>query len=203
MWDWHWQEPEDYGEAYDYGVVENIPSVIDSFNAYNRYAPTRGWIVPVQRDQALLKKHADLVKEGWFPVSPVIPTPRKYPLPSESTLVFQDPWTALGKTLGGKGETGFLKFTRGTIAACWAIEQAPLGSHIILVGFDHVYLGRTLPKEEAFPEAYREQPSTFPFKSYVSDVVKTGNHDFGIELKVMTHLARQNGVVLELAQDVW
>lgn len=179
MWDWAWQDARDCGSKYDLGLFEVHPQMMPTFYRHNRCEPTKGWI------------------------GSVLFAPEKCVLPPLTELVDQKPWNDLGKRLGGIGATGRLQFTRGTIAGCYAIERAKPGSLLTLVGFDHVLLGRTLPFEQAFSQAYRSNDGTFSFAGHKANVSKLGNHDFGVERKVMEVLAARHGVDLMFAQDVW
>jgi hypothetical protein len=118
-------------------------------------------------------------------------------------MINQERWNVIGRKLGGLGASGRLQFTRGTIAACWVLENAPQGASVILVGFDNVHLGKTLGVEEGFPDEYVKQPSTFTFRGYIPNARKYGNHDFAIELPVMRQLAEDRGVQILFAQDIW
>ena len=179
MWDWHWQEPRDYGKKYDIGILEIAPTLIRTFQLHNKHTPTIGWV-----GSALHR--ADIC-----------------PLPDKTEVIDQSRWTDLGKRMGGLGATGKLEFTRGTIAACWAIEYAVQGDKIILVGFDNVKAGLALPVEEGFSPTYRAQPSTLSFRGYKENAVKYGNHDFSIEKEVLTHLAMMRNVSIAYADDAW
>jgi hypothetical protein len=181
MWDWHWQNPDDYGRKYDVGLFEIAPTLVNTFNQYNQHTPTLGYI-------GSLLWRASLCKN----------------MPRNTEIVNQEPWNQLGKKLGGIGKTGRLQFTRGGVAACWAIDRwAREGDRVILFGFDNIRLGKTLPVTQGFPEEYLDQPSTFTFRGYVPNQRRYGNHDFGIEWPVMQHLAEQRGVDLAFADDIW
>lgn len=180
MWDWCWQARDDYGSRYDYGLFEAHPAMMRTFYENNRADPDKGWVA-----SALF-------------------APERCRLPKNTQLVDQAPWNALGKRLGGKGQTGRLQFTRGTIATCWAIETlAKRGDRIVLVAFDNIRVGRALPLDEAFSKAYQANPGTFSFSSYLENATKYGNHDYAIELPVMRHLAARHGVEIAFAQDIW
>jgi len=181
MWDWsNWQGADDYGTRFDYGLLEIHPEMMRDFYRYCKSDPEKGWIGSVIGNAARCK------------------------LPKHCTLVDQKPWNAMAKKMGGLGATGQLQFTRGTIAVCWAIQSlAQEGDSIVLVGFDNIHRGKTLPIEEAFSEIYRDQPSTFPFGSYVENDRRHGNHDFGIERPFMERLASEGNVTLQFAKDVW
>ena len=180
MWDWlPWQNARDYGRKYDIGLFEVDPQLMGTFNKYRQADPRRGWIASVLSHPKLCR------------------------LPDDTELVDQAPWNAVGRAMGGIGETGRLQFTRGTIAGCWAIEHADPGDRIVLVGFDNVKRGATLPVEEGFSPAYRESPGTFSFRGYRPNETKQGNHDFAIEYPVMQRLAAEHSVRIVFAEDVW
>ena len=178
MWNWDWQDQADYGKRYDYGFLEASPDIIVSFYKYNRRQPRRGWVV------------SDLFRSQMCQ------------LPRRSELIDQTRWCDIGKSLGGLGATGRLQFTRGTIAACWAIENAHPGDEIILVGFDNVYAGEALTISDGFSPAYVEAPGGLSFSGYKPGR-KYGNHDFAIEQPVLEHLAAKHRVNLRFAQDIW
>lgn len=178
MWDHAWQDPADYGDRYDYGLFEVHPSMMPTFHENNVRQPSIGW------------------------VGSVLSRPDRCRLPDRTELINQADWNALGKEMGGIGATGNLQFTRGTIAACWAIERLEAEA-VVLVGFDNIEAGVTLDMEDAFSPAYRANPGTFPFDRYKGGETKHGNHDFTIELPVMRHLADKHGVDLVTAAQIW
>ncbi|MES0071918.1 hypothetical protein [Mesorhizobium sp. M0058] len=179
MWDCAWQASADYGGKYDYGLIEAHPAMMLTFQKNNRRRPARGWIAS--------KLHR----------------PERCGLPPKCELVDQAPWNQIGQKLGGMGATGRLQFTRGTIATCWAIENAPRGSTVVLVGFDNIVAGRTLELNQAFAPVYQRNPGTFSFGAYKGGVSKAGNHDFAVELPVMQHLAAKYHVRLVTADEIW
>ena len=178
MWDNHWQCEIDYGTKYDYGFFEACSSMMPNFYQYNQHEPTVGW------------------------VASLLGVARYCQMPKGTELINQADWAEIGKQLGGLGETGELQFTRGTVAACWAIENADPGDQIILVGYDNIRAGTALPVQVGFPSEYLEQKSTFSFNGYKPGR-KYGNHDFQCEYPVMQHLANERGVNVVFAQDVW
>lgn len=180
MWDWsRWQAPADYGVSYDYGFFEAHPQMMATFYENLQCDPSIGWVASALGEV------------------------EKCVLPPRTEIVRQEPWNEIGKALGGVGATGRLQFTRGTIAACWAIERAETGEEIVLVGFDNIRAGQELQINQAFSPAYRKNPGTFSFAGYRGGVTKNGNHDFAVEKPVLEYLAAQRGVKLSFAQDVW
>jgi len=180
MWDCQWQAPTDYGERYDFGLIEASPRYGVAFRIHNRREPAIGWIASMLH--------------GWW----------KTAVPERTEFLDQAPWNDLGRELGGLGATGRLQFTRGTIAACWAITRAAPGDELVLCGFDDIFRGvASASLEEAFSDAYRANPGTFPFGGYACGVSKMGNHDYAIERPVMMHLAREHGVRVRFAQECW
>lgn len=180
MWDCHWQTEADHGSSYDYGFLEATPSIVRSFNQYRKRTPHFGFVASA------------LHRAG------------ECRLPDTTTIVHQRRWNEIGQRFGGIGATGRLQFTRGTIAACWAIEALCfVGSSLVLVGFDNVHQGRALPIEKGFSEAYRAAESTSSFRGYIEDSVRYGNHDFSVEGPVLEYLCEKHGVRLEFAQDLW
>jgi hypothetical protein len=179
MWDWHWQDQPDYGSKYDIGFLEIAPSLVRAFKEHNQHEPAIGFV------GSLLW--------SWHVCA----------LPPRCETIDQSRWNEIGKKMGGVGKTGKLQFTRGTIAACWAIEYAQPGDRVVLMGFDNVRLGKTLSPEAGFPEEYLKQPSTFTFKGYENNVRRYGHHDFGIEWPVLQALAEEHGVEIAFADDLW
>lgn len=180
MWDWlPWQDAKDYGRKFDIGLFEIDPHFTATFWRHKQADPAMFWI------------------------GSVLSRPERCRIPEGTALVHQEPWNDIGKQMGGIGETGDLQFTRGTIAACWAIENSAPGDRIILVGFDNVKRGRTLSIEEGFSPAYRENPGSLSFRGYREEETKQGNHDFAVELPVLKHLATGHRVRLVFAEDVW
>ena len=179
MWDWHWQNPVDLGRRYDFGFFEIHSGMMRTFHDNNRCQPTRGWVGSV-----LGRCHPDMV-------------------PARTQPVRQGRWNELAREMGGLGQTGGLQFTRGTIAACWTIESVIHNAEIILVGFDNIWNGKSLPIDDAFAPVYRANPGTFSFRGYRGGVTKSGNHDFAIERPFLEWLAKHNGVRLSFSQAVW
>jgi hypothetical protein len=160
-------------------MMELSPSLMVAFTRYNQKVPRLGWI-------ASALHRAD-----------------KCMPPPNTEVVSQERWTDLGQKLGGLGATGKLEFTRGTIAACWALEYAQSGDTVLLIGFDNVRAGKALPVKQGFSDVYLAQPSTLTFRGYKENAVKYGHHDFSIEYTVMEELAKYHGVKLAFADDVW
>lgn len=179
MWDWHWQAVEDYGSKYDYGLFEVCPKYTKVFLQHYKKVPAEGWIASYLRDS-------------------------RCQLPPRTEVFSQVDWSLKGRSMGGIGETGRLEFTRGTLAALWAIDRiCDRSDEIYLVGFDNVKLGRSLPMQEAFSKVYQQNPGTYPFDKYVSGVSKYGNHDYAIEYPLMEKMAAPKKIKVKFAQDVW
>lgn len=83
------------------------------------------------------------------------------------------------------------------------IEGSERGDHVVLVGFDNIHRGLSLDLNHAFAPEYQKNLGTFTFANYRGGQTKAGNHDFSIERPVMEHLAKERGVKLVFAQDVW
>lgn len=181
MWDWQWQTPPDYGRRYDYGLFELATGLMERFNRFNRHKPHRGWLA------SFLSRSGNAIT-----------------IPARTEIIDQRRWTSVGSGLfGGMGTKGILQFTRGTIAACWAIEKAERGDTVILVGFDNVKAGQALPIDAGFSPTYRAEPSTFHFDGYAEGAARYGNHDFAVEWPVMNWLAECNGIRLVFADTEW
>ena len=177
MWNWYWQDEADYGTKYDYGVLEDPQGILRNFEKFNQHEPTCGYVVSQLNHR-------------------IMPN-----FPPKTILVDQQPWTEIGVQLGGMGATGRLQFTRGTVAACWAIESARRGDRIILVGFDNVYERTALSIEKGFAAKWQKDPTNY-WSGY-TEGRRYGNHDFAIENPVLQHLAAKHGVTVVYSQDAW
>jgi len=184
MWDWDWQKPEDWGIRYDFGLIEAFKWGVDTFWEHNKRIPNVCWVCSQrpewQRERSRLQ------------------------LPDPNNVVNSDRYERLGQRLGGAGVTGRLKLQRGTVGACWMIEQPEI-DEVILVGFDNAYARKVLSIKEGYPAEYVGLPSTFPFKDYEKYVNKTkyGNHDYAVERPLLVRVAREARVKLSFSQDVW
>lgn len=187
MWDWQWQARKDYGTKYTFGLIEAVPQLLDGFYQHNERVPDEGFIASVY---------------------PHVPLSRVN-LPEKTEAFDQANWSAFGKAMGGMGNTGDLRYTRGTLAALWAIDRYRRNGHVILVGFDSIKLRYAQPTEEAFSEAYQRNPGTFRFGPYTRSVAKDGsttkhgNHDYAIERPVIEALAGRYAASVSFAQEVW
>jgi hypothetical protein len=178
MWDCHWQPKRDYGTRYDWGFFEAHPQMMKDFWTHKKRDPEVGW------------------------VASVLFQPERCKLPENTELYDQAEWNKAGLRMGGLGKTRRLQFTRGTIAALWAMEKWP-GSEIILLGFDNIVKGVSLPLRQAFCEAYRKNPGTFTFANYQGGETKHGNHDFAVELPLLLRASRELGCSLRTADQVF
>src|ERR1044072_6856418 len=165
MWNYHWQDKEDYGERYDWGYFEISPVEMKRFFKHNCRTPQEGWLASTVKDY-----------DG--------------PLPSGLTEHI-DPanqrWVQAAMQLGGHGEGNKqLKLTRGVRAAAWAIEYS--FKRVILVGFDNVRAGISLSIEEGFPPACIACPAGFPFRTYEGGKVRYSSHDYSVEWPFLSAL---------------
>jgi hypothetical protein len=185
MWNWYpWQNEADYGRKYDWGFYEISGTEMARFHKHNTIVPTYGWVAT--------ELHSNVGDKRYMGA-----------LPERTTVVDSMSWEQAGVKLGGMGLKRRLVLTRGVRAAAWALEQLSQGQQLVLVGFDNLRVGRGLPAEEGFPEAYRVFPGAFPISRYKGGMVKEGNHDFSVEGPLLHSLAVQAGVELVHAQDVW
>lgn len=184
MWNWDWQDKQDYGERYDYGFYEISSTEMARFQKHNCRKPLRSWIATELHSNVGHKRYT-----GQLPLPTVV--------------VSTASWELEGKILGGVGLKGRLVLTRGCRAACWALDGPAKGQSLILVGFDNVRAGLGLPIAEGFPRAYVEAPGCFPFRDYVGGVRRYGNHDFGVEKPLLNSKAFLQNVKLRFAEDVW
>lgn len=183
MWDWNWQATADYGKKYDYGLFAVYPRGMQIFYKHNVSNPTKGWLA------YLLKPPGCTLPDNYVKVDPAR-------------------WTERAKAMGGTGKSvGKLNLTRGTAAACWAIETSPSGSFVTLVGFDNVYECRNLPWDEAFSpqytDVYLKEFGQNKDRSYPEGETKTLTHDMVIERPLLMALAEYHGVALNFAQNLW
>lgn len=181
MWDWTWQQYNDYGDKYDYGLFTISPADIPVFWQRKGRPPAFGWL-------------------GYNLV------PFSCKLPMRTTKIDQARWIEFARRLGGASTTETLHLTRGTVAACWAIENLDASS-IVLVGFDNVYAGVHLPWQDAFSPEYSEvyfgHKSINRSKKYPADQRQSVTHDMAIERPLLLNRAKLFGVELQFAQDVW
>lgn len=185
MWDyWPWQRACDYGEKYSYGLFVLTPKGLQVFTQHNQQTPSKGWL-------AYLGKPTSGKLPNHVPVEVIDPTS----------------WVEQGQAMGGVGLSGKLTLTRGCVAAAWAICLAPYADKVVLVGFDNVLAMTNRPIEESFcPEYWRMFNGRFDNKldkAYPTGQPKTETHDMNIELPLLQKLARERGIPLEFAQEVW
>jgi len=180
MWDWHWQDAEDYGSKYDYGFFEAHSSVLPLFLKSNKRTPSQNWIGSLWN----IKSFVDLPKN----------------VPKGSILFDPAPYAKKATRMGACGTKKELTLTRGTIAALWAIHNA---TSVTLVGFDNVVAKLCLPINDGFPQAYIHEPTTFTFLGYAPGQQRHGGHDFGFERALLEHVASDRDVELVFSQEVW
>lgn len=181
MWNWHWQTPADYGTRYDVGLIETHKKIIRQWREHNAATPRLGWIISRL--------------EGGSSLG----------LPSPHVIVDQQQWLVNeGRACHGSGETGRWELTRGGIAACWTICKAPVGSTVILVGFDVIKAGIAPAVDEAFGPTYQASGGFWGIDGFTPGATKEGNHDYPAERRLIELVAaRKGGVTLAFAEDVW
>ncbi len=181
MWNWEWQRPADHGTRYDIGLLETHRRVLQQWRAHNVATPAYGWIVSKLDGGSA------------------------FALPMPHTLIDQQQWlTQEGRACHGCGETGRWELTRGGIAACWAISQAPIGARVILVGFDVIKAGIAPAVDEAFSPAYQASGGFWGIDGFTPGSTKEGNHDYPAERRLIELVAaRKGGVTVAFAEDVW
>lgn len=181
MWNCHWQDANDFGKRYDYGLFELAPKLYNTFtshlNSDSIPLPDAGWIA--------------LYLKGAMPTN----------LPTNTKVIYQDKWVAVGKRLGGLGETGRLRLTRGTIAACWILSVIQ-PSRLVLAGFDNIYRGKALSIKDGFTDAYINSSGIFGWESYKPDQIKMGNHDLAVERGIINNLSLNRNVEVLFSQDL-
>jgi hypothetical protein len=182
MWNWHWQDPADYGTRYDTGVIEVHKTTIRDWRAHNQHQPESGWIA------SMLMRYRDMVTE----------------LPRGAQIIDQEKYLRLPpRQMRGFGETGVWQLTRGGIAACWAISSAREGDTVVLVGFDVIKAGIALPVVDAFSPEYMQSGGFFGMGAYVAGKSKEGNHDYAAERELYQFMAARSGVSVAYAEDIW
>ena len=182
MWNWHWQSSDDYGTRYDIGLIETHSKVMKQWREHNCSTPCIGWI-------------ASKLHQGRAATA----------LPAPHLIVDQDVWLkGDGRACHGVGVTGVWQLTRGGVAACWAIGQAPPGTRVVLVGFDVIKAGVAPALDEAFSPGYQVSGGFWGVDGFTPGATKEGNHDYPAERRLIELLAtRRGGVRLEFAEDVW
>ncbi len=183
MWNWEWQDSIDYGNRYDFGILETHEKVLRQWRNNCTIMPRRQWLV------SLLHCTKRVMAE----------------VPPNSRLVDQEQWLKHeGRFIRGQGETGVWQLTRGGIAACWAVTNCPPGSTIVLVGFDVIKRGVALPVNEAFAPVYQESGGFWGIGCYAEGKTKEGNHDYPAERKLIELVAAHRGnVEIAFAEDYW
>lgn len=181
MWDWEWQTSKDYGQRYDFGVIEISNGDLKRFWQYYKSEPAFGYIA-----------------------SFLHPTVQRIPPSTSIISQYAAGWVDEAKAMGGLGATGRLEFTRGSIAAMWLMESYLLPQdHLVLVGFDMVRAGHTFPTNDAFAPSYQTNPGSFGVHGWRGGVTKYGNHDFAVEAPLLRKVAERNQVRMSFAQDIW
>lgn len=186
MWDWsEWQAPADYGMDYTHGVFVLTRKQIEIFWEHNKAWPTVGWL-------AFLGK------------------PTGGLLPNNTTLIDPTPWTKLAQErFGGAGIRGTLTLTRGTQAACWALDTSGPGDQVVLVGFDNVVRRTNMEVEAAFCPAYwKLYNDRFPNKDekvyvYPPNQPLTNTHDMRVESPLLHLYAEKRQIKFAFAQNIW
>lgn len=182
MWNYHWQNPVDYGERYDYGFYEILPTEMARFYKHNCKTPLKGW---------------------WATRTYAHTKPYFGELPPGTEEFNSEPWAAEAMKMGGVGTKGRLHFTRGTRAAAIAMLKMQPGQSLILVAFDSTYARLGLTIRDGFPQVYVECPAGFPFRDYVGNVTKYGNHDYQVEKPFLEKVAERAKVKLLWSQEFW
>lgn len=177
MWDCDWQDPRDYGERYDVGLVNADRRSVEAFIQSVRRAPAEWWVYDL----------------GHMPNLP------------DATVIDPAPWCERAVALGGETTRDRLNLTRGCVAAAHAITLRP--ERVFLVGFDAIRDGGVLRPmytrgfcDQAVarygPGGQRE--SGFPIGT-----VRTKTHDFSVEGRLLADLAAEHEVDLCHAEDIW
>lgn len=178
MWDWHWQEPEDYGTKYDYGVIALLRTSVTAFLNHNDGEPRKGWIG---------------YSRGPVDMSRLPPM-----------VIIDQRYRDEAVKIGGRKNSNL---TRGCAAACWALNEAAKGDDVILVGFDNLKAGYCLETNKAFPAEYQKHYDTlhpnWRHMMYFPGSKVCGSHDMAIEHPLIEMLAKRYGVNLHFAEDIW
>lgn len=182
LWNWHWQDPVDYGTRYDWGLIE-IHSCFWQWKLHNQREPAQGWVASVL--------HMDPKMVALVP-------PKTLLIDQQKAFISHVP-----KSKRGIGETGHWHLTRGGVAACWAINTSRAGDNLLLFGFDNVFRGSALPGDEAFSKVYQESAGFWGMNGYKAGATKEGNHDYPAERRLIEFLADRRGVTVDFTNDVW
>lgn len=176
-WDWEWQSLADYGERYDYGVLALIPFSIRPFLETTKSMPAVGWL-------------------GYARARDPIDMSR---LP-KMQIIDQRYRDLAVKELGAKPS---FNLTRGCAAACWAIDAAD--DSVVLVGFDNLKVRKALELEDAFPDPVKENWDQWHpgWRGKLYNTHRQGSHDIAVERPLLEHLARDRGVKLNFAEEIW
>lgn len=183
MWNYHWQNENDYGTAYDWGFLEISGTEMARFNTHNVRTPRLGWIATELPSNRGRKKYNGS-------------------LPGQLKLFDSNPWEAACRRLGDI-DNGRVTLTRGVRAALAAMELSEPGDRMILVGFDNVKAGIGLSIEEGFPKEYVNCAAGFPFRDYTGGTTQYRNHYFALEEPLLLYFAKKYHIELVHAQDVW
>jgi hypothetical protein len=185
MWNWDWQDPADYGERYDVGIIETHPKIIKQWREHNRRMPAEAWVASILN-----------CPRGTFSTLPE----RSITVEQHSRWIEQE-----GRAAGieGCGETGNWELTRGGIAACWAMENAAPSGELILVGFDNIAAGVALAPDAAFSPVYQAHGGFWGMDGYKAGATKEGNHDYIAERLLLENMARRLGLGLRFAEAIW
>ena len=186
LWDWEWQDKEDYGRKYDIGYYTANRFYIKKLTEFSLARPSVTWI-----GQVLVEPNRRM---------------DVHTIQGAKTKLFDDTgWLKIGTKLGGKGNNGRFILSRGACTACWAAENIQDGSTLVLVGFDNVRAETVLPLDEAFPPAFRTNQGTISFSGYPTEAgqTKEGPHDFAVEGKIIQAVAKKHCVEVVHAQDFW
>jgi hypothetical protein len=178
MWDWHWQQPDDYGEQYDYGVVALLRTSIVAFLNNNEREPKIEWL-------GYLRGPVDMK---------LLPDMR----------IIDQRYRDEAVRLGGKPN---FNLTRGCAAACWALNQAEAGEDVVLVGFDNLRAGVCLETSKAFSAEYQRHYDrlhpNWRHNMYFPGSKICGSHDMTIERPLLETLAKRWDINLRFAEDIW
>lgn len=187
MWNCHWQDSIDYGEKYNWGLIETHKKIMAQWRDCKEQdvlrVPIDGYI------GSILDRYRNMARE----------------LPEKTMLIQQEQWLRQqGRAIRGCGETGIWQLTRGGIAVAWVLSQATVGATVVLVGFDIIRAGVALPVEAAFSPKYQASPGFWGIDGYTPGATKEGNHDYVAERRLLELIAaHKGGVRLVFAEDEW
>ncbi len=168
-----WQDANDYGKRYDYGLFAPPMEDVDRI-------PELGWWAYDPNNTVKNGMEANAKTEYGV------------------TLLNHAPWVSRARLLGAKSDGCSFKLTRGCAAICAAISLLK-PKELFLVGFDTIKAGATVSPHYG-PEAQAEfdvRMAGKPHEFKPAGHEREGAHDFAIEKRLVETYAGENKVKVE------